>query len=120
MYGADWCGDCRRSKKVFERLAVAYRWVDCDATPGAIETVVEINGGRKSIPVIVFPDVDVNVAIGGASNAIFFNAGQVCAAGSRLFAHRKIFDKVVEGISGAAGSIRLGPRRSATRWRRAR
>ena len=27
MYGADWCGDCRRSKKVFERLAVAYRWV---------------------------------------------------------------------------------------------
>ena len=54
--GADWCGDCRRSKKVFERLAVAYRWVDCDATPGAIETVVEINGGRKSIPVIVFPD----------------------------------------------------------------
>ena len=56
MYGADWCGDCRRSKKVFERLAVAYRWVDCDATPGAIETVVEINGGMKSIPVIVFPD----------------------------------------------------------------
>jgi mycoredoxin len=56
MYGADWCGDCRRSKKVFERLAVTYRWVDCDATPGAIEKVVEINGGMKSIPVIVFPD----------------------------------------------------------------
>jgi len=69
---------------------------------------VSLELGGKS-PVIVFPDVDVNAAIGGASNAIFFNAGQVCAAGSRLFAHRKIFDKVVEGISGAAGSIRLGP-----------
>jgi phenylacetaldehyde dehydrogenase len=33
----------------------------------------------------------------------------VCAAGSRLFAHRKVFDKVVEGISAAAGSMRLGP-----------
>ena len=69
---------------------------------------VSLELGGKS-PVIVFPDVDVNAAIGGASNAIFFNAGQVCAAGSRLFAHRKIFDRVVEGISGAAGSIRLGP-----------
>jgi phenylacetaldehyde dehydrogenase len=69
---------------------------------------VSLELGGKS-PVIVFPDVDVNAAIGGASNAIFFNAGQVCAAGSRLFAHRKIFDKVVEGISGAAGSIKLGP-----------
>jgi phenylacetaldehyde dehydrogenase len=69
---------------------------------------VSLELGGKS-PVIVFPDVDVKAAIGGASNAIFFNAGQVCAAGSRLFAHRKIFDKVVEGISGAAGAIRLGP-----------
>jgi phenylacetaldehyde dehydrogenase len=69
---------------------------------------VSLELGGKS-PVVVFPDVDVNAAIGGASNAIFFNAGQVCAAGSRLFAHRKIFDKVVEGISAAAGAMRLGP-----------
>jgi phenylacetaldehyde dehydrogenase len=69
---------------------------------------VSLELGGKS-PVIVFPDVDVNTAIGGASNAIFFNAGQVCAAGSRLFAHRKVFDRVVEGISSAASAIRLGP-----------
>ncbi len=69
---------------------------------------VSLELGGKS-PVIVFPDVDVNAAIGGASNAIFFNAGQVCAAGSRLYVHRKNFDKVVEGISNAAASIRLGP-----------
>jgi phenylacetaldehyde dehydrogenase len=69
---------------------------------------VSLELGGKS-PVIVFPDVDVGSVIGGAANAIFFNAGQVCAAGSRLFAHRKVFDKVVEGISAAAGSMRLGP-----------
>ncbi len=40
--------------------------------------------------------------IGGAAGAIFFNAGQVCAAGSRLYVHRKIFDQVVEGVGGAA------------------
>ena len=69
---------------------------------------VSLELGGKS-PVIVFPDVDVNSVVGGAANAIFFNAGQVCAAGSRLFAHRKVFDKVVEGISAAASSMRLGP-----------
>lgn len=56
MYGANWCGDCRRSKKVFERLGVGYTWIDSDATPGAIEKVVELNEGMRSIPVIVFPD----------------------------------------------------------------
>ncbi|HKE43423.1 MAG TPA: aldehyde dehydrogenase family protein [Steroidobacteraceae bacterium] len=69
---------------------------------------VSLELGGKS-PVVVFPDADVGAAIGGASNAIFFNHGQVCTAGSRLYAHRSIFDKMVEGISGAAKSIRLGP-----------
>jgi phenylacetaldehyde dehydrogenase len=69
---------------------------------------VSLELGGKS-PVIVFPDVDINTVIGGAANAIFFNSGQVCTAGSRLFAHKSIFDKVVEGISNAANSIKLGP-----------
>jgi phenylacetaldehyde dehydrogenase len=69
---------------------------------------VSLELGGKS-PMIVFPDVDVGAAVGGAAQAIFFNAGQVCTAGSRLFVHRKIFDKVVEGISGAAAGIKLGP-----------
>ena len=69
---------------------------------------VSLELGGKS-PVIVLPDADVEVAAKGAAGAIFFNAGQVCAAGSRLYVHRKIFDKVVEGVGAAAKSIRLGP-----------
>jgi phenylacetaldehyde dehydrogenase len=69
---------------------------------------VSLELGGKS-PVIVLPDADPRTVIGGAAGAIFFNAGQVCAAGSRLYVHRKIFDQVVEGIGGAANDIRLGP-----------
>jgi phenylacetaldehyde dehydrogenase len=69
---------------------------------------VSLELGGKS-PVIVLPDADVNQAIEGASRAIFYNAGQVCAAGSRLFVHEKLFDRIVEGIGAAAERIRLGP-----------
>jgi phenylacetaldehyde dehydrogenase len=69
---------------------------------------VSLELGGKS-PVVVLPDADVNTVVGGAAGAIFFNAGQVCAAGSRLYVHRKIFDKVVEGVSAAADNVKLGP-----------
>jgi phenylacetaldehyde dehydrogenase len=69
---------------------------------------VSLELGGKS-PVIVLPDAPLDAVIGGAANAIFFNSGQVCCAGSRLYAHRKVFDKVLEGVSGAASAIRLGP-----------
>ena len=69
---------------------------------------VSLELGGKS-PVIVLPDADVDTVVGGAAGAIFLNAGQVCAAGSRLYVHRKIFDRVVEGVGGAAQAIRLGP-----------
>jgi phenylacetaldehyde dehydrogenase len=49
------------------------------------------------------------VAIPGASNAIFFNHGQCCCAGSRLFVQEKSYDRVLEGVSKAAKAIRLGP-----------
>ena len=69
---------------------------------------VSLELGGKS-PVIVLPDFDIRGAVGGASNAIFFNAGQVCAAGSRLYIHSRIYDQVVEGVAAAASRIRLGP-----------
>jgi glutaredoxin-like protein len=56
MYGADWCGDCRRSKRLFEELNVEYTMIDTDADLTAADKVMEINGGAKTIPVIVFSD----------------------------------------------------------------
>ena len=69
---------------------------------------VTLELGGKS-PVIVLPDADIEQVIAGAADAIFFNSGQVCTAGSRLYAHRKVFDRVVEGVSAVAAKLRLGP-----------
>jgi phenylacetaldehyde dehydrogenase len=57
----------------------------------------------------VFKDVgDLDEAITGAANAIFFNHGQCCCAGSRLMVEKPIFDKVVDGIAERAKKIKLG------------
>ena len=68
---------------------------------------VTLELGGKS-PNIVLDDADLDVAIPGAANAIFFNHGQCCCAGSRLFVQEKSYDRVLEGVSNAARSIRLG------------
>jgi phenylacetaldehyde dehydrogenase len=68
---------------------------------------VSLELGGKS-PVIITADADLDQAISGAAMAIFFNQGQVCTAGSRLFVESPVFDKVVDGISGIAKSMRLG------------
>ena len=56
VYGADWCPDCRRSKRLLDRLGVPYLYVDVDEDSAGLETMMALNGGRQSIPVIVFPD----------------------------------------------------------------
>ena len=56
MYGADWCGDCRRSKRFLDENKVSYNYVDVEVDLSAADKVIEINGGAKSIPVIVFED----------------------------------------------------------------
>ncbi len=62
---------------------------------------VTLELGGKS-PVVLMPDVNVDEVAAAAAGAIFFNSGQVCIAGSRLFAHRSIFDRVIEGVAGAS------------------
>ncbi len=69
---------------------------------------VSLELGGKS-PNIVLEDADLETAIPGAASAIFFNHGQCCCAGSRLYVHKKHFDKVVEGVSAAAKKIKVGP-----------
>ena len=56
LYGADWCGDCVRSKALLERTSVNYTWIDTENEPGAVDVIVAANDGRQSIPVIVLPD----------------------------------------------------------------
>lgn len=63
--------------------------------------------GGKS-PVIVLGDADPEAAAMGAAMGIFFNQGQVCTAGSRLYVHRSIFDKVLGGLAAAAESMKIG------------
>ena len=67
---------------------------------------VSLELGGKS-PNIVFEDA-VDGAIEGAANAIFFNHGQCCVAGSRLYVHQSRFDEVVGGVAEIAKSIKLG------------
>jgi phenylacetaldehyde dehydrogenase len=70
---------------------------------------VSLELGGKS-PNIVFKDVgNLETAIAGAANAIFFNHGQCCCAGSRLMVEKDIFDDVVAGVAEQAKKIKLGP-----------
>jgi len=69
---------------------------------------VTLELGGKS-PNIILDDADMDLAIPGAANAIFFNHGQCCCAGSRLFVQEKKYDQVVEGVTQFAKNIRLGP-----------
>jgi len=68
---------------------------------------VSLELGGKS-PNVVFADADPEASIAGAANAIFFNHGQCCVAGSRLFVEQDRFDEVVEGVSDIAKSIKVG------------
>lgn len=55
MFGADWCGDCRRAKEVFTEANVAFTYIDLVAQPEAAEVARDISG-RTNIPVITYPD----------------------------------------------------------------
>jgi acyl-CoA reductase-like NAD-dependent aldehyde dehydrogenase len=63
--------------------------------------------GGKS-PNIILPDADLDAAIAGSFMAIYFNTGQACNAGSRLFVHRDQFDQVVEALAERAVKSRVG------------
>ena len=77
------------------------------AAAGNLKKVTLELGGKS--PAIVFKDADIEAAIPGVASAIFFNHGQCCCAGSRLYAHKDVFDKVVEGMVREAKKIKVGP-----------
>jgi len=77
-----------------------------NAATGNLKKVSLELGGKS--PNVVFDDAD-DSAIAGAAGAIFFNHGQCCVAGSRLYVQRGRFDEVVDGVAQIAKSIKLGP-----------
>ena len=68
---------------------------------------VTLELGGKS-PNIILPDADVQAAVSGSYQAIYFNSGQACNAGSRLFVPRERFDEVVGALAERAAATRLG------------
>jgi phenylacetaldehyde dehydrogenase len=77
------------------------------AAAGNLKKVTLELGGKS--PNIIFADANLDEAIAGAAFGIFFNMGQCCTAGSRLFVERSVFDKVTEGIAQAAKGMKVGP-----------
>ena len=69
---------------------------------------VTLELGGKS-PNVILPDADIDAAIKGSFQAIYFNSGQACNAGSRLFVPAERFDEVMSGLAAAAQATQLGP-----------
>ncbi|GGH41003.1 aldehyde dehydrogenase family protein [Microbacterium album] len=76
------------------------------AATGNLKRVTLELGGKS--PTFVFADADLDRATPAAAQSIFNHTGQVCAAGSRLYVHRDVFDRVVEGIAARASSLVVG------------
>ncbi|WP_339804488.1 aldehyde dehydrogenase family protein [uncultured Marinobacter sp.] len=71
-------------------------------------TRVTLELGGKS-PVMILPDADLDLAANGAAQGIFFNQGQACTAGSRIYVHESIHDAFVEKLAAIADSLQMGP-----------
>lgn len=94
VYGAPWCPDCHRAKQFLGEHRVAYRWVDVDTDPDGVRRIEELNGGRHSIPVILFADETILVEP--------TNAELATKLGLQTRAMRTFYDLVVVG-GGPAG-----------------
>src|ERR1700744_5397430 len=68
---------------------------------------VSLELGGKSANVI-FDDADLDAASKAAAAGIFFNAGQVCSAGSRVLVNDAVYDEVVERLTARAKALRMG------------
>jgi phenylacetaldehyde dehydrogenase len=77
-----------------------------EAAKGNLKRVSLELGGKS--PSIVFDDADLDAALAGTHGAVFFNQGQCCIAGARVFAHEKVKDEFAERLAERARSIRLG------------
>ena len=61
LYVTTWCGDCRMAKRWFDSHGIPYEYINIEQDPEAAEYVIQVNGGMRSVPTIVFPDGSVLV-----------------------------------------------------------
>ena len=94
VYGAPWCPDCRRSKQFLGEQRVPYQWIDVDQEPEAMRYLEEINGGKQTIPTILFEDGSVLVEP--------TNAELARKLGIQPKAKRTFYDLIVVGSGPAA------------------
>lgn len=78
------------------------------ALAGANLKKVTLELGGKS-PTIVFDDANLDDAAAGAANSIFWNSGQICVAGSRLYVHDRAHDAMVERLRAHVSKLKVGP-----------
>ena len=56
VYGADWCGDCRRTKRFLDQHQIPYRWIDIESDHEGEQFVIAANYGMRVIPTLILPD----------------------------------------------------------------
>jgi len=56
VYSTAWCGYCMRLKRMLDREDIAYAEVNIEEDPSAAEFVMQVNGGNRTVPTVVFPD----------------------------------------------------------------
>ena len=76
------------------------------AAAATVKRVALELGGKN--PHIIFADADLDAAVDGALNGVFFHAGQICSAGARLMVEDRVHDQVVAALAGRMAKIRLG------------
>jgi phenylacetaldehyde dehydrogenase len=76
------------------------------AAQGNLKKLTLELGGKS--PVLILPDADLSLTLAGVARGIFNNSGQVCVAGSRVYAHRSILPAIIDGLAAQARALRLG------------
>ncbi len=77
------------------------------ASAGSVKRVTMELGGKS--PHIIFADADLDLATPAAAMGVFNNSGQVCAAGTRLFIERPVYEEMIERIAAFARGLKVGP-----------
>jgi len=77
-----------------------------EASKGNMKRLSLELGGKS--PSLVFADADLDAAIEGTFGAVYWNQGQCCVAGARVFVHSSVYDRFLDGLAARVASVRLG------------